>query len=206
MTRFFLQDYPKLSQSYYALLECLAQDHMPFISNLDPPVFFYIMSTISEGLTALGMFPHLSVHLEDKPSLFNKFGFQSHRHHCVHWLLCRPGQHHHLHLQATHSQAEESTQSKPAAGQWSFPAHPGTQSRHPAAGWVGSIPCPILPSIRSLSHFASFICRCSQLCWISSCLKTVAINGPCQGRCLVSFFSMRRLVLRAYFTSFAYGT
>lgn len=48
------QDYPKLSQSYYALLECLAQDHMTFISNLEPQVFLYIMSTISEGLTALG--------------------------------------------------------------------------------------------------------------------------------------------------------
>ena len=49
-----LQDYPKLSQSYYALLECLAQDHMTFISNLEPQVFLYLMTTISEGLTALG--------------------------------------------------------------------------------------------------------------------------------------------------------
>ena len=49
-----MQDYPKLSQSYYALLECLAQDHMPFISNLEPHVFLYVMSTISEGLSALG--------------------------------------------------------------------------------------------------------------------------------------------------------
>ena len=56
------QDYPKLSQNYYGLLECLAQDHMTFISNLEPQVFLYILSTISEGLTALGMysasFPH----------------------------------------------------------------------------------------------------------------------------------------------------
>ena len=50
----FLQDYPKLSQNYYGLLECLAQDHMSFISNLEPQVFLYILSTISEGLTALG--------------------------------------------------------------------------------------------------------------------------------------------------------
>ncbi len=49
-----LQDYPKLSQSYYALLECLAQDHMTFISNIEPQVLLYILSTISEGLTALG--------------------------------------------------------------------------------------------------------------------------------------------------------
>ncbi|KAL5015886.1 hypothetical protein ScPMuIL_005475 [Solemya velum] len=48
-----LLDYPKLSQNYYGLLECLAQDHMPFISNLEPHVFFYVLSTISEGLTAL---------------------------------------------------------------------------------------------------------------------------------------------------------
>ena len=48
------QDYPKLSQSYYALLECLAQDHMTFISNIEPQVLLYVLSTISEGLTALG--------------------------------------------------------------------------------------------------------------------------------------------------------
>ena len=51
---FSFQDYPKLSQTYYGLLECLAQDHMTFISNLEPQVFLYILSTISEGLTALG--------------------------------------------------------------------------------------------------------------------------------------------------------
>ena len=51
-----LQEFPKLSQSYYALLECLAQDHMPFISGLEPAVFLYIMATISDGLTALGLF------------------------------------------------------------------------------------------------------------------------------------------------------
>jgi len=44
--------YPKLSQSYYALLECLASDHMGFISNLEPQVFLYILSTISDGLSA----------------------------------------------------------------------------------------------------------------------------------------------------------
>jgi len=49
------QEFPKLSQSYYALLECLAQDHMPFISSLEPTVFLYIMATISDGLTALGL-------------------------------------------------------------------------------------------------------------------------------------------------------
>lgn len=48
------QDYPKLSQTYYVLLECLAQDHMSFLSTLEPRVFLYILSSISEGLTALG--------------------------------------------------------------------------------------------------------------------------------------------------------
>ena len=49
-----LQDYPKLSQAYYALLECLAQDHISFLSKLEPQVFVYILTTISEGLTSLG--------------------------------------------------------------------------------------------------------------------------------------------------------
>jgi len=55
MTVYCPQEFPKLSQSYYALLECLAQDHMPFISHLEPTVFLYIMATISDGLTALGL-------------------------------------------------------------------------------------------------------------------------------------------------------
>jgi len=49
-----LQDYPKLSQSYYSLLEVLTQDHMNFIASLEPHVIMYILSSISEGLTALG--------------------------------------------------------------------------------------------------------------------------------------------------------
>uniref|UniRef100_A0A671RKT4 Exportin-7 n=2 Tax=Sinocyclocheilus TaxID=75365 RepID=A0A671RKT4_9TELE len=46
-------DYPKLSQSYYSLLEVLTQDHMNFIASLEPHVVMYILSSISEGLTAL---------------------------------------------------------------------------------------------------------------------------------------------------------
>uniref|UniRef100_A0A670ZEC6 Exportin 7 n=1 Tax=Pseudonaja textilis TaxID=8673 RepID=A0A670ZEC6_PSETE len=46
-------DYPKLSQSYYSLLEVLTQDHMNFIASLEPHVIMYILSSISEGLTAL---------------------------------------------------------------------------------------------------------------------------------------------------------
>ncbi|XP_068625831.1 exportin-7-A [Battus philenor] len=48
-----LLDYPKLSQTYYVLLERLAQDHMPFLSSLQPEATLYILSSISEGLTAL---------------------------------------------------------------------------------------------------------------------------------------------------------
>lgn len=48
------QAYPKLSQTFYVLLECLAQDHMVFLSSLEPQVFLYILSTVQEGLTALG--------------------------------------------------------------------------------------------------------------------------------------------------------
>ncbi|XP_046909071.2 ran-binding protein 16 [Dermatophagoides farinae] len=46
-------EYPKLSQSYYVLLECIAQDHMKFLANLEPTVFLYIISSISEGLNSL---------------------------------------------------------------------------------------------------------------------------------------------------------
>ncbi|KAJ8388632.1 hypothetical protein AAFF_G00131970 [Aldrovandia affinis] len=46
-------DYPKLSQSYYSLLEVLTQGHMTFIASLEPHVIMYILSSISEGLTAL---------------------------------------------------------------------------------------------------------------------------------------------------------
>merc|ERR1712012_609926 len=49
-----LLDYPKLSQTYYVLLECLAQDHMAFLATLEPQVFLYILASISEGLQALG--------------------------------------------------------------------------------------------------------------------------------------------------------
>ncbi|XP_069932518.1 ran-binding protein 17 isoform X9 [Oryctolagus cuniculus] len=48
-----LLQYRKLSQSYYPLLECLTQDHMSFITNLEPPVLLYVLTSISEGLTTL---------------------------------------------------------------------------------------------------------------------------------------------------------
>lgn len=48
-----LLDYPKVSQSYYGLLEALTQDHMEFVSTLEPEVFIYLLSSISEGLIGL---------------------------------------------------------------------------------------------------------------------------------------------------------
>jgi len=45
--------YSKLSQTYYSLLETLTADHMAFISMLEPQVFLYILSTISDGLSAI---------------------------------------------------------------------------------------------------------------------------------------------------------
>ncbi|XP_033617364.1 ran-binding protein 17, partial [Fukomys damarensis] len=48
-----LLQYRKLSQSYYPLLECLTQDHMSFIANLEPPVLLYVLTSMSEGLTSL---------------------------------------------------------------------------------------------------------------------------------------------------------
>nr|XP_019596721.1 PREDICTED: ran-binding protein 17 isoform X2 [Rhinolophus sinicus] len=48
-----LLQYRKLSQAYYPLLESLTQDHMSFITNLEPPVLLYVLTSISEGLTTL---------------------------------------------------------------------------------------------------------------------------------------------------------
>ncbi|XP_005376380.1 PREDICTED: ran-binding protein 17 isoform X1 [Chinchilla lanigera] len=48
-----LLQYRKLSQSYYPLLECLTQDHMSFIANLEPAVLLYVLTSMSEGLTSL---------------------------------------------------------------------------------------------------------------------------------------------------------
>jgi exportin-7 len=49
-----LLEYPKLSQAYYILVENLAQDHITYLSTLEPNVFLYIVESISEGLKALG--------------------------------------------------------------------------------------------------------------------------------------------------------
>jgi exportin-7 len=51
---FVAKVYPKLSTSYYSLLETLTGDHMQFVSTLEPNVLVYILSTISEGISAVG--------------------------------------------------------------------------------------------------------------------------------------------------------
>lgn len=48
-----LLEYPKLSTTYYLLLDCLAQDHITFLASLEPRAFLYILESISKGLTAL---------------------------------------------------------------------------------------------------------------------------------------------------------
>ena len=45
--------YSKLSQAYYGLLETLTADHMAFVSMLEPQVFMYILSTVSDGLSSI---------------------------------------------------------------------------------------------------------------------------------------------------------
>ena len=45
--------YVKLSLSYHGLLETLSADHMEFIAMLEPDVFVYILSTISDGLGSI---------------------------------------------------------------------------------------------------------------------------------------------------------
>ncbi|KAM4653602.1 LOW QUALITY PROTEIN: ran-binding protein 17 [Amazona ochrocephala] len=48
-----LLQYRKLSQSYYPLSECLTQDHMSFITSLEPRILTCIPTSISEVLTAV---------------------------------------------------------------------------------------------------------------------------------------------------------
>lgn len=67
--RLVLQEYPKLSTSYYLLLDCLAQDHITFIASLEPRAFLYILESISKGLTALGEYFNLSL------GLYNRFDY-----------------------------------------------------------------------------------------------------------------------------------
>nr|XP_047127698.1 exportin-7 [Hydra vulgaris] len=50
-----LLEYPKLSKSYYTLVETVTEHHIDHICKLDPQVLMYIISTVSEGLTALDL-------------------------------------------------------------------------------------------------------------------------------------------------------
>lgn len=52
-SRELLLQYTKLAHAYYALMECLAQDHVNFISRLEPQIIVYILSTVADGLSSL---------------------------------------------------------------------------------------------------------------------------------------------------------
>jgi exportin-7 len=88
-----LQEYPKLSTAYYILLECLAQDHIKFLSTLEPTVFLYILESISEGLNALGKTLR-SLPLPESFHLSLRFRLDDHFR-----VLCNVGQHSFLHFQ-----------------------------------------------------------------------------------------------------------
>merc|ERR1719209_527644 len=49
-----LLDYPKLSQTYYVLLECLAQDHMAFLATLEHIVTYLFKKVTNKGKKARG--------------------------------------------------------------------------------------------------------------------------------------------------------
>jgi len=48
-----LLEYPKLSQSYYGLVEIITENHIDLLCNIDPQAFLYILSSVSQGLDAL---------------------------------------------------------------------------------------------------------------------------------------------------------
>lgn len=72
---------------------------MNFIASLEPHVVMYILSSISEGLTALG-----KARPRGAPFWFVPLPLLLHacvcRHHGVHWLLLQSGPHRHLPVQA----------------------------------------------------------------------------------------------------------
>ena len=51
---FISQDYPKLSAAYYTLLEILTQDHIQFISSLEPNVSHHNAKILIITLHLLG--------------------------------------------------------------------------------------------------------------------------------------------------------
>ncbi|XP_065071975.1 exportin-7-like [Rhopilema esculentum] len=48
-----LLEYPKLSQSFYGLLEIITENHIDHLCEIDPQVFLYVLSSVSQGLDAL---------------------------------------------------------------------------------------------------------------------------------------------------------
>eukprot|EP00794_Sanderia_malayensis_P005744 gene5744-6446_t len=49
------QEYPKLSQAYYGLVEIITENHIDHLCQIDPQVFLYILSSVSQGLDALDL-------------------------------------------------------------------------------------------------------------------------------------------------------
>ncbi len=126
------QDYPKLSQSFYSLLEVLTQDHMNFIASLEPHVVMYILSSISEGLTALGeALTGPSVSLECVVTVVLTV-FVCFRYDGVHRLLLQSGSHRYLPVQAAVPLHKEA--SHPDGHGRSLPPHHAAASRDDPAG------------------------------------------------------------------------
>lgn len=55
------------------LMECLAQDHISFLTTLQPRAFLYILESISEGLTALGKLNDKYLMILSDSNIYNAF-------------------------------------------------------------------------------------------------------------------------------------
>ena len=53
---YLVQEYPKLSSSYYSLMDVVTQDHLTLLGSVDANVIVYILSTLAEGIASVGMF------------------------------------------------------------------------------------------------------------------------------------------------------
>jgi len=51
----FILEYPKLANAYFSLFEVITQDHITFISRLSSNIIYHLLSTVIEGITAIGM-------------------------------------------------------------------------------------------------------------------------------------------------------
>jgi len=50
-----IMEYPKLSKSYYGLIEVVTKDHIDQICKIDPQMMLYVISTVSEGLVGIDL-------------------------------------------------------------------------------------------------------------------------------------------------------